>query len=413
MLQKKCVDCHAPEFARLPWYASLPLASRLIATDQRRGAAFWQLTREELGGRAPLDEAALAALEWMVAGGDMPPAQYLLLHWSSRLTAGDRAVVGEYVTAIRSTTPEAREMAPARRGEPVQILLAPANLNPDRVELGRLLFHDQRLSGDGTVSCASCHGLEKAGTDQAPVSTGIRGQKGGINDPSVFNSSYNIRQFWDGRAKDLNEQAGGPVENPVEMGAHFPAVIAKLTEVDDYRQRFAALYAAEGISRRTITDAIAEFEKSLVTVGSRFDRYLRGDDAAISEEEKQGYARFKSVGCSACHFGPAVGGRTFEKFGVWRDYFADRGNVREADYGRFNVTHRESDRYKFKVPILRNVTVTYPYFHDASARDLTQAVTVMGRYQLEDGLRDRDVGPIVKFLGSLTGTYRGKPIDKP
>ena len=157
-------------------------------------------------------------------------------------------------------------MAPARRGEPVQILLVPANLNPDKVELGRLLFHDQRLSGDGTVSCATCHGLDKGGADQAPVSTGIRGQKGNINDPSVFNSSYNVRQFWDGRAEDLYEQAGGPVENPVKWEPAFRVVIAKLTEVDDYRQRFAALYAAEGISRRTITDAIAEFEKSLVTV---------------------------------------------------------------------------------------------------------------------------------------------------
>jgi cytochrome c peroxidase len=411
-LQNKCVDCHAPEFARHPWYASLPLATRVVAADQKKGAAAWKLTREELSGRAALDETALAALEWVVTGGHMPPAQYLLLHWQSSLTASDRAGIGEHVTSIRSTTPEAREMAPARRGEPVQILLAPTNLNPDKVELGRMLFHDQRLSGDGTVSCATCHPLGKGGTDQAPVSTGIRGQKGPINDPSVFNASYNVLQFWDGRAKDLYEQAGGPVENPVEMGARFPAVIAKLTEVDDYRQRFTALYAAEGISRRTITDAIAEFEKSLVTVGSRFDRYLRGDDAAISEEEKQGYARFKSAGCSACHFGPAVGGRTLEKLGIWRDYFADRGHVRPADYGRFNVTHQEWDRYRFKVPILRNVTVTHPYLHDAAAQNLKQAVTVMARYQLEDGLKDREIDLIVKFLGSLTGTYGGKPIDR-
>jgi cytochrome c peroxidase len=412
ILQRKCVDCHAQEFALLPWYAHLPLIGRLIQYDQQQGAAGWHMTREEITGRSPLDEAALAALEWKVGGGDMPPPQYWLLHWSSRLTSGDRSMIGEHITAVRSTSPEAQQMAASRRGEPLQILLAPSNLDPRRVELGRLLFHDRRLSGDGTVACASCHALNRGGSDQARVSTGIRGQKGNINDPSVFNASYNIRQFWDGRAKDLNEQAGGPVENPIEMGARFPAVIAQLTAVDDYRQRFLGLFAAEGISRRTITDAIAEFEKSLVTVGSRFDRYLRGDDAAISQEEKLGYARFKSAGCSACHFGPAVGGRTFEKLGVVRDYFAARGHVSEPDYGRFNVTHLEEDRYRFKVPILRNVAVTHPYLHDASAQNLQQAVTVMARYQLEDGPNDQEIGWIVKFLESLTGTYQGKPVDK-
>jgi cytochrome c peroxidase len=412
ILQKKCVDCHAPSFAHLPWYARLPPASALIAADQRRGADAWLMTREEISGRTVLDDAALAALEWCVVGGDMPPIQYLLMHWSSFLTDSDQARVAEYVTAVRSTKPEARRMAPTHRGEPLQILLEPTDLNAEKVELGRLLFHDTQLSGDGTVSCATCHNLDKGGVDQAPVSTGIRGQKGGINDPSVFNASYNVRQFWDGRAKDLYEQAGGPVENPVEMGAQFPDVIAKLKAVGDYQQRFARLYEAEGISQRTLTDAIAEFEKSLVTVGSRFDRYLLGDDGALSDVEKKGYSRFKSAGCSACHFGPAVGGRSFEKLGVVRDYFAERGSVQQSDYGRYNVTHDEKDRYKFKVPILRNVNVTYPYFHDASAKDLRQAVTAMVRYQLEDGLGNDDIDLIVKFLPTLTGTYRGKPVDQ-
>jgi cytochrome c peroxidase len=311
ILQNKCVDCHAPELAHMPWYAKLPPASWLIQADQRRGSAFWRLTRAELTARTALDEARLAALEWASAEREMPPPQYLALHWTSLLTTSDQALIRNHITALRSATPEGRQMAAAHRGKPIQILLAPTDLVPAKVELGNRLFEDRRLSGDGTVSRASCHGLDKGGTDQSAVSTGIRNQTGGINDPSVFNSSYNVRQFWDGRAQDLYEQAGGPVENPIEMGARFSDVIARLGEVEDYRQRFAQVYGAEGISKRTITDAIAEFEKSLVTVDSPFDKYLRGDDGAITPEQKQGYALFKSVGCSTCHFGPAVGGRTF------------------------------------------------------------------------------------------------------
>jgi cytochrome c peroxidase len=303
-------------------------------------------------------------------------------------------------------------MIPVHRAEPVQVLLPPKGLQPEKVVLGRMLFHDPRLSGDGKVACSTCHPLNKGGTDQLPVSVGIRDQKGTINDPSVFNSSYNILQFWDGRAADLQAQASGPVENPIEMGAKFPAVTETLKALTEYAEPFTKVYPNEGITKQSITNAIAEFERSLVTVDSPFDKYLRGDQSAISDEVKHGYTVFKSAGCSMCHFGPAVGGRSFERFGVFRDYFADRGNVKEEDNGRFNVTHQESDRYKFKVPILRNVTVTHPYFHDASAQDLRQAVTVMARYQLEDSLRDDDIGLVVKFLDSLTGTYQGKPLDR-
>jgi cytochrome c peroxidase len=411
-LQRKCVDCHAPELARMPLYARLPGASSLIQMDQRQASAQWTLSREELSGKRPLTDSQQAKLEWVLAAGGMPPPQYLVMHWTSSLSATDRAVATDYIAGMRRATPEAQSMAPAHRTEPVQVLLPPKGLNSNQVELGRLLFHDQRLSGDGSVSCATCHALNKGGTDQLPVSVGIHGQKGNVNDPSVFNSSYNILQFWDGRAADLEAQAGGPVENPVEMGAAFPAVIDKLKGVEDYVTRFTELYPGEGITSRTITHAIAEFERSLVTVGAPFDKYLMGDDAAISDVAKRGYALFKSTGCSQCHFGPAVGGRSFERFGVFRDYFADRGHVTEEDHGRFNVTHRESDRYRFKVPILRNATVTQPYFHDASAKDLTAAVSVMARYQIEDGLRPDEIAPIVSFIESLTGTYQGKPVDE-
>jgi cytochrome c peroxidase len=412
VLQHKCVDCHSPALAVMPFYTRMPVVKMLIQKDQRDGVAAWKLSREELSGQRTFSEAQQAKLEWVATSGEMPPLQYLVMHWTSSLSAGDRATVSEYIAAIRRAKPEAEQMAEAHRSEPIQILLPPGGLHSDKVELGRRLFHDPQLSGDGKVACSTCHPLNKGGTDQLAVSTGIRGQKGGINDPSVFNSSYNVLQFWDGRAADLQAQAGGPVENPIEMGATFPAVVEKLRGATDYAEPFAKVYPSEGITKGTITDAIAEFERSLVTVDAPFDKYLRGDERAISDGAKRGYSVFKSAGCAMCHYGPAVGGRSFERFGVFRDYFAERGNVKEEDNGRFNFTHQESDRHLFKVPILRNVTVTFPYFHDASARELRQAVSVMARYQLEDAPGEADIGSIVTFLESLTGTYQGKSVDK-
>jgi len=262
------------------------------------------------------------------------------------------------------------------------------------------------------LSCASCHDLTKGGTDQAKVATGIKGQQGPINSPTVFNAMYNVAQFWDGRAKDLQAQAAGPVANPGEMGEQWDNVIAKLKQIPEYQNAFQTIYEQQGLTKETVTDAIAGFEQSLVTPDSRFDKYLRGDNGILTADEKSGYELFK-LNCASCHNGPAVGGLSFEKMGVKQDYFKLRGGqLTEADNGRFNVTKEEKDRHFFKVPILRNVEITYPYFHDGSVNNLNDAVRIMGQVQRNKNFNDTEINNIVSFLKTLTGTYSGKSLKQ-
>jgi cytochrome c peroxidase len=206
----------------------------------------------------------------------------------------------------------------------------------------------------------------------------------------------------------LEEQAAGPVHNPIEMGSNWEEVIPKLEKDPEYVKAFKALYPEQGISGEAIVDAIAVFERSLNTPNSRFDQYLRGKKDAITEEEKKGYELFKSNGCATCHVGPAMGGESFERMGLKGDYFEDRGNIQEVDQGRINFTKNEDDRFKFKVPTLRNIAVTYPYFHDGQASDLMEAVKTMAKYQEGKELSDQEAELIVKFLNTLTGEYKGE-----
>jgi cytochrome c peroxidase len=250
---------------------------------------------------------------------------------------------------------------------------------------------------------------KKGGTDRLPHSLGINNAEGDINAPTVFNSSFNFRQFWDGRAATLEEQIEGPVHNPKEMGSHWQEIIGKLKKEAAYLKAFKALYA-DGINAKNIKDAIATFERSLITPNAPFDQYLRGDETALTDEEKQGYALFKQYGCVACHQGINIGGNMYQVFGVLNNYFEKRGNITKADLGRFNVTAQEYDRHKFKVPSLRNVALTAPYFHDGSADTLEKAVDVMAKYQLGRKIPKKEKRLIVQFLKTLTGTYKGKKL---
>jgi cytochrome c peroxidase len=286
--------------------------------------------------------------------------------------------------------------------EPIHSIPRHIELDEKKVALGRRLFHDPRLSDDNSISCASCHNLRAGGTDQRVTSVGIGGAFGNINAPTVFNSGFNFRQFWDGRAATLEDQIDAPVHDPTEMRSNWPAVLKKLHTDPGYRTAFSSLYP-QGVNSDAVKDAIATFERSLITPESRFDRFLRGDAAALSTEEKQGYRLFKENGCSSCHQGVLAGGNMFEKLGIVADYFADRGHITKADLGRFNVTGQESDRYEFKVPGLRNVARTAPYFHDGSAKTLQEAVRVMAKYQVGRELAAPDVERIVLFLKTLDG----------
>lgn len=287
------------------------------------------------------------------------------------------------------------------RQEPIEAL-------PDRSDGGRLvalgekLFHETRLSGDGSISCATCHEIAKGGDDGRERGVGIGGRVGTVNVPTVLNSGNNFAQFWDGRAKTLEEQIDGPVLDAAEMGGNWEKALAALRTDSEYRTEFGSAFS-DGITVPNVKSAIAAFERTLTTPKSRFDRWLKGEAAALSSAELAGYELFKSVGCIACHQGRNVGGNMFQRFGVMGDYFRDRGGIGKADWGRFNVTGEEADRFVFKVPSLRNVELTAPYFHDGSAKTLPDAVRVMARYQLGRRLVDAEVESLVTFLKSLTG----------
>jgi cytochrome c peroxidase len=315
------------------------------------------------------------------------------------------------MTRLWSAFPAAQtpETPAPKEREPIKPIPFDVSVDARKAALGQALFHEPKLSHDNSISCASCHDLPRGGTDRRTHSLGANQVEGTINAPTVFNSGGNFKQFWDGRATTLEEQIDGPVLSPTEMASTWGEVLGKLRATPAYAAAFKEVYR-DGIQPQNIRNAIAEFERSLITPKSRFDQFLRGDDAALTADEKEGYRKFKSYGCTSCHQGVNVGGNMFETLGTMADYFADRGTITKADHGRFNVTGREEDRYVFKVPGLRNVAVTAPYFHDGSVETLEKAVAVMGRYQLGQRLSPEDVEQIVKFLKTLTGEYEGKPL---
>ncbi len=294
--------------------------------------------------------------------------------------------------------PTTQAVAVTRAGEPIQAIVAKKAPNPAAVELGKALFFDPRLSKSGYISCNSCHNLATGGADNLTSSIGHKWNLGPINSPTVLNSSYNLAQFWDGRAKDLIEQAGGPVANPGEMGSNHDLAVKVLHSIPGYAPLFVAAFGGGEITMPRVQQAIAAFEETLVTPGSRFDRWLGGDDAALSKDELSGYESFKNRGCAGCHNGPAVGGNSFQKLGLVKPFVTD-----SKIEGRSAVTKNPADRNVFKVPTLRNVALTYPYFHDGSQWSLEGAVELMARHQLGIELEAPEVRNIVSFLKTLTG----------
>jgi cytochrome c peroxidase len=282
--------------------------------------------------------------------------------------------------------------------EPIQPIPAAKVKNPAMVELGKKLFFDPRLSKSGFISCNSCHNLSMGGSDNLKTSIGHNWQQGPINAPTVLNSSMNLAQFWDGRAKDLKAQAGGPIANPGEMAFTHELAVDMLNSIPAYRAEFKKVFKKDRADIDMVTDAIAAFEETLVTPDSRFDKWLKGDKKALTKVEQEGYKLFKDSGCTACHYGPAMGGNSFQKMGLVAKY--DTPNKAEGVGG---LTGADADRMKFKVPTLRNVELTYPYFHDGEADTLEKAVDVMGRLQLGRKYNEDEIAKIVAFLKTLTG----------
>lgn len=284
------------------------------------------------------------------------------------------------------------------RSEIIIPLVQEVTVDEGKAALGKKLWFDPRLSKSGFISCNSCHNLSMGGSDNLPTSIGHQWQEGPINSPTVLNSSLNFVQFWDGRAADLKEQAGGPIENPKEMASDHDLVVNVVASIPGYVEEFTEVYGDGEVNIDRITDAIAVFEETLITPNSRFDQWLRGDDNAITAQEKEGYELFRNSGCVACHYGEGIGGSSFQKMGLLEEYKTENLARGLADF-----TGKDTDEMFFKVPTLRNVVLTYPYFHDGQVNTLEEATQIMGRLQLGRNFNDEEVEKIVAFYGTLTG----------
>lgn len=275
--------------------------------------------------------------------------------------------------------------------------------DPDKVVLGKHLFFDTRLSGQGNISCNSCHNLNTFGVDNLQFSPGdAPGTMGGRNSPTVFHAALHKMQFWDGRAVDVEEQAGGPILNPLEHDIKDEQqLVDRLKQVDLYQELFAKAYGGDDPIRfENITNAIGAFERTLIPE-SRFDKYLEGDQSALTEKEKKGLKSFIDSGCITCHSGPALGGQMLQKFGLFYDYWKETESE-TIDLGLYEISNRESEKFFFKVPGLRNILHTWPYFHDGSVEDIETAVKIMGKLQRNVELSDEEVENIIAFFDSLT-----------
>ncbi len=281
---------------------------------------------------------------------------------------------------------------------PIQPIPTTINVNTQWARLGKALFNSTLLSRDNTIACVSCHLINYGGDDGFPVSTGIDNLTGSRNSPTVLNAAFNFRQFWDGRSKDLAEQVSGPVHNPVEMGSKWPEIVEKLKQEPQFNHVFLEL-SPDGVTPANIIKAITIFEETLITPNAPIDQYLMGNTNALSEQQKRGYDKFIQFGCVTCHQGRNIGGNLYQKLGridTVPSYLLD-------DLGLYEITKKPNDRYVFKVPSLRNIAETAPYFHNGSVSTLPEAVTIMAKSQLGVTLSEEDISDLVELLKSFSG----------
>ncbi|WP_196894508.1 cytochrome-c peroxidase [Aureivirga marina] len=307
----------------------------------------------------------------------------------------------EVVNEYEAVDAQARQLFGALKG------VAENTANPltaEKIALGKALYFEKKLSKDNTQSCNTCHDLKTYGVDNQAFSMGNDGKLGGRNSPTTFNAAFHVAQFWDGREPDVEAQAGGPILNPVEMAMHSKeAVIERLSEIDSYKEMFAKAFpeSKEAITYDNVKKALGAFERKLVTP-SRFDDYIAGDDHALTDKEKKGLQTYMESGCISCHSGTLLGGNMYQKFGLFDDYWKHTKSEK-VDLGKFEVTKEEADKYVFKVPSLRNIEKTGPYFHDGSVKSLTEAVKIMAKVQANKDLTETQTEEIIAFLNTLTG----------
>ena len=411
LFDNSCQYCHSPN-TPLPFYSKFPIVGDEMQSDIQSGLRAFRLDRllEGLKDPSKLSQADLAKLQRVLENNEMPIAKFRHLHWGSKPDEQEKVALLNWIREARkmSLPKETPNVDADRLVQPIPDSIA---TDEAKVTLGHDLFFDGRLSGDGSIQCHTCHQLDKGGVDRLETSTGIEGKKGPINAPTVFNAAFNFVQFWDGRAADLADQAKGPPTNPVEMGSHsWDDIVARFEMDEEFKKEFLKEYPQ--VTKETLTHAIGEYEKTLITPNSDFDRYLKGDKTALTEQQVRGYELFKQHKCDTCHTGVAMGGQSYEYMGLYGDYFKDRGTpLTDADEGRFAQTKDPFDMHRFKVPTLRNIALTAPYFHDASAKELKDAVSAMLKYQSNvKQPAQKDVEDITSFLESLTGEFKGEKL---
>ena len=408
--QNGCYSCHSGQDGT-PFYAKLPFADPILAHVEI-GTRFWDLRREDLENPS---EVLLSKLQHSVTSGNMPLVEYKLIHWGTGFNKAEKSLLTEWILSQRQerfATGTACEAYAQHALQPI-----PDSLATDirKVTLGRKMYNDARISLDGTLSCATCHVIDKGGADSRGTRTseGIYGQFGGINAPTVLNAAFNVEQFWNGRAHTLADQAAGPPVNPVEMGDQtWEQICERLSQDASLVAEFQSIYP-EGITQATVTDAIAEYEKTLITPNDRLDQMLKGDENALTEEEKKGLAAFMDNSCAVCHVGKTLGGQSFETLGIYEDYYAAREQsnpdivYNDDDKGLAGFTGDTADLHRFKVPGLRNISKTSPYFHDGTQATIEDAVRAMFRFEL--GVKEApesDVASISAFLRTLDGEIK-------
>lgn len=410
ILQHKCAACHGDNTDTYNPLLNL-LSLGLLQRDVEGGQRSFTLTPNASLRASSVD---LLKMDQVLTRRHMPPIAYRAMHPGTGLTDQDVYLLRELYSTEAATA--------ARYG-----IITPAATPADareaaRIQLGKLLYNDPRLSTTNEISCASCHDLTKGGTDNLAKSEGVPGadgkpQLGGVNAPTVFNAETNIRQFWDGRAADLKEQAGGPPLNPVEMGYAHPEdwnkIAAKLAQSPELTVLFAAAFGDRGITADTITEAIAAYEKTLRTPDSAFDLYQKGDKTAMSTEAVAGMQAFEKQGCATCHSGPTMGGRSFEYINTHADLraLAAPSDYAEAAFGLADFSKKQQHKDMFRVPILRNVALTAPYCHTGSVEKLEDAVRIMIQTQGKEPATDADIRNISAFLKAQTGKLNGKSLD--
>lgn len=400
-----CMTCHQKDVTA-PFYTNLPLIGQIMNKDIKNGYQMFNMEDawNKIKQEEAINETHLTQIEMAtIIRKTMPPAKHYLTHWGASVTPAKQTILKNWIKYHRGKFYPNHLSVEQFKYDPVRPIPS-LTVNKRKAILGKELFHDTRLSSDNTISCASCHNLKTGGANNRQYAKSVNNRLGSINTPTIYNTYFDNIHAWSGDAISMEKYLEKHITDPAIMGnVSFIDIIRKLQKKDDIKNTFNKLYD-NGITISAITDAITEYGKTLLTPDCSFDKYLKGDEYAINKKELFGYELFKFHKCATCHTGINIGGQTCELMGRYENYFSDRGwELSEEDMGHFNHTINEYDRHRFKVPGLRNVALTKPYFHDGSRQTLTDAVKTMGVYQSDSKLNNEEISAIVAFLESLTG----------